>query len=146
MADEPNPDGQETYDDLDPHAETHDSDSDHKGWLKSDVGARGDEWIGRKVGQYEILRIIGTGGMGNVYEARQVRPHRSVALKIVKSAAATPAALHRFEMESEMLARLQHHGIAQVFNSGKQEHDGAVYPYFAMEYIRGSRSITDFAQ
>ena len=146
MIDEPNPDGQETFDDLDPHAETHDSDSDHKGWLKSDVGARGDEWIGRKVGQFEILRIIGTGGMGNVYEARQVRPHRSVALKIVKSAAATPAALHRFEMESEMLARLQHHGIAQVFHSGKQEHDGAVYPYFAMEYIRGSRSITDFAQ
>ena len=62
MADAPNPDGQETYDDLDPNAETHDSDSDHMGWLKSDVGARRDEWIGRKVGQYEILRIIGTGG------------------------------------------------------------------------------------
>ena len=119
MADDPNPDGQETYDDLDPNAETHDSDSDHKGWLKSDVEARVDEWIGRKVGQYEILQIIGTGGMGNVYEARQVHPHRSVALKIVKSAAATPAALHRFEMESEMLARLQHHGVAQVFSSGK---------------------------
>ena len=146
MAEESNPDEQETYDDLDPHAETHDSDSDHKGWLKSDVGARGDEWIGRKVGQFEILRIIGTGGMGNVYEASQVRPHRSVALKIVKSAASTPAALQRFEMESEMLARLQHHGIAQVYHSGKQEHDGAVYPYFAMEYIRGSCSITDYVE
>lgn len=146
MADDPNTDSQETFDDLDPHAETHDSDNDDKGWLKSDVGARGDEWIGRKVGQFEILRIIGTGGMGNVYEASQVHPHRSVALKIVKSAAATPAALHRFEMESEMLARLQHHGIAQVYHSGKQEHDGAVYPYFAMEYIRGSCSITDFVE
>jgi len=146
MVEEHNPDSQETNDDLDPNAETHDSDSDDQKWLKSDVGARGDEWIGRRVGQFEILRIIGTGGMGNVYEARQVHPHRSVALKIVKSAASSPAALHRFEMESEMLARLQHHGIAQVFNSGKQEHDGALFPYFAMEYIRGSCSITEYAE
>ena len=110
------------------------------------MGAKEDEWLGRSVGEFEIIRIIGIGGMGHVYEAKQMHPHRSVALKIVKSAAATPATLHRFEMESEMLARLQHPGIAQVYDSGHQIHGDVLLPYFAMEYVPGSRSITDYAE
>ena len=135
-----------THDFHDPHAETHHGENAVGEWFDSKVGAKEDEWLGRSVGEFEIIRIIGIGGMGHVYEAKQMHPHRSVALKIVKSAAATPATLHRFEMESEMLARLQHPGIAQVYDSGHQIHDDVLLPYFAMEYVPGSRSITDYAE
>ena len=64
MVDEPNPDGQETHDDLDPHAETHDSDSDHKGWLKSDVGARGDEGSVGKLVSLKFFESLARGGWG----------------------------------------------------------------------------------
>ena len=107
---------------------------------------RADEWIGRRIGEFEIVRIIGIGGMGNVYEAKQMHPHRSVALKIIKSAAASQATLNRFELESELLARLQHPGIAQVYESGHQIQDDVLLPYFVMEYVPGSRSITEYAQ
>ncbi len=135
-----------TRDTSDPHAETHHDDKASGDWIDTNVGVRADEWIGRTIGQFEIIRIIGMGGMGNVYEAKQTHPHRSVALKIVKTAAATPATLHRFEMESELLARLQHPGIAQVYDSGHQTQDDVLLPYFAMEYVPGSRSITDYAE
>ena len=91
-----------THDFHDPHAETHHGENAGGEWFDSKVGAKEDEWLGRSVGEFEIIRIIGIGGMGHVYEAKQMHPHRSVALKIVKSAAATPATLHRFEMESEI--------------------------------------------
>ncbi len=136
----------ETIDSSDSTAETYHSGVSENEWLDSNVGVLGEEWMGRKIGDFEIIRIIGTGGMGNVYEAKQVHPHRSVALKIVKSAAATPAALHRFERESELLARLQHPGIAQVYDSGHQTYDDVKLPYFAMEYVPGSRSITDYSE
>jgi len=141
MADEPITESGET----DPLAETFDGETADSAWLDSKVGARGDEWIGSVIGQFEIIRVIGTGGMGNVYEARQTNPHRSVALKIVKSAGASDTTLQRFEMESEMLARLQHPGIAQVYESGRQVHDGKPLPFFAMEYVAGSQSITEYA-
>ena len=136
----------ETQDFIDPHDETCHEEASSKDWLQSNVGVRHDEWIGHKIGDFEIVRIIGTGGMGNVYEAKQLHPHRAVALKIVKSVAATEATLHRFELESEMLARLQHPGIAQVYDSGHQTSDGVLLPYFAMEYVPGSKSITDYAE
>ena len=131
---------------FDPNAATCDGETAGKDWLASNISPRVDEWVGKTIGQFEIIQIIGTGGMGNVYEARQLHPHRSVALKIVKSAAASPATLHRFEMESEMLARLQHPGIAQVYDSGHQMQGETLLPFFAMEYVPGSRSITDYAQ
>ncbi|MDG1137332.1 MAG: serine/threonine-protein kinase, partial [Phycisphaerales bacterium] len=135
-----------TEGEFDPNGATFDGETASKGWLDSNVSPRIDEWVGKTIGQFEIIQIIGTGGMGNVYEARQLQPHRSVALKIVKSAAASPVTLHRFEMESEMLARLQHPGIAQVYDSGHQMQGETLLPFFAMEYVPGSRSITDYAQ
>lgn len=145
MVDEPRTDAGTSSGGDDPLADTYDGDTADSGWLESNVGVRGDEWVGNFIGQFEIIRVIGTGGMGNVYEARQTNPHRSVAIKIVKSAAASSTTLHRFEMESEMLARLQHPNIAQVYESGHQTHEGKPLPFFAMEYVPGSRSITDYA-
>ena len=131
---------------FDPNAITHDSETMESAWLESNVSPKVDQWVGKTIGQFKIIHIIGTGGMGNVYEAMQMHPHRSVALKIVKSVAVTPVTLQRFEMESEMLARLQHPGIAQVYDSGHQMLGTTLLPFFAMEFVPGSRSITDYAE
>src|SRR4051812_4842396 len=75
--------------------------------------------------------------MGAVYEAEQAQPHRVVALKVIKTAFITPELLRRFTQESEALARLQHSGIAQVYEAGTAEGEFGPQPYFAMEFIQG---------
>jgi tetratricopeptide (TPR) repeat protein len=93
--------------------------------------------VPNRIGRYEILRAIGAGGMGVVYEARQDRPSRTVALKVMRPGTISPSLLRRFEKESELLARLQHPGIAQIFDAGAVSMEGGTRPFFAMELIRG---------
>ncbi len=64
------------------------------------------------VGRYRIVRILGEGGMGTVYEAEEQHPRRTVALKVVKPGWVSTELLRRFELESLALGRLQHPGIA----------------------------------
>jgi serine/threonine protein kinase/tetratricopeptide (TPR) repeat protein len=97
------------------------------------VGASGP----RFVGQYEVLGLLGQGGMGAVYRARQASPSRVVALKIIHPALLTPALLRRFEFEAQILAELQHPGIAQIFEAGTADVHGQRLPFFAMELIEG---------
>src|SRR6516225_579458 len=87
-----------------------------------------------RVGRYRILRRIAEGGMGTVYEAEQDSPRRPVALKVVRPGLASPALLKRFAHEAQILGRLHHPGIAQVYEAGLAD-DGQ--PFFAMEFIRG---------
>lgn len=102
---------------------------------------------GDSLGQYRIVRVIGAGGMATVYEAIQERPRRRVALKVMSRGLDRSSAVHRFAFETEVLARLRHPGIAQIYEAGMhEESSGAATPYFAMEYIVGARSITDFAR
>jgi non-specific serine/threonine protein kinase/serine/threonine-protein kinase len=89
------------------------------------------------LGGYRILRLIGEGGMGAVYEAEQIKPRRTVALKVIKPALASEGNLRRFELESQALARLQHPGIAQIYEAGSTDAGFGPQPYFAMEFIRG---------
>ena len=104
-----------------------------------------DPLLGTTIGRYNITRVIAAGGMGTVYEASQETPKRTVALKVIRAGLVSPTALRRFRHESEILGRLRHPGIAQIFESG--EHGGEHgYPYFAMEYIPGARSITQYAE
>ena len=89
---------------------------------------------------YEILRVLGEGGMGIVYLARQKVPvQRQVALKIVKPGMDSARVITRFEAEQQALALLDHPNIAQVYDAGATK-DG--HPYFSMEYVEGL-SITD---
>jgi eukaryotic-like serine/threonine-protein kinase len=60
----------------------------------------------KSIGRYRILRVIGEGGMGIVYEAEQDQPRRTVALKIIKHGMSSPELLRRFEQESQALGRL----------------------------------------
>src|SRR6266849_3864326 len=89
------------------------------------------------IGRYRIIRLIGEGGMGAVYEAEQQQPRRSVALKVIKPGIATGQLIRRFEQESQSLARLHHPGIAQVYEAGTAETAFGTQPYFAMELIQG---------
>ena len=83
---------------------------------------------------YEILGILGRGGMGVVYKARQVGLNRLVALKMILSGAhASSEELSRFRTEAEAVARLRHPNIVQIFDIG--ERDGR--PFFALEYCEG---------
>lgn len=98
-------------------------------------GQPGD--IALQIGHYRILRVIGEGGMGTVYEAQQERPRRTVALKVIKPGLATPSVIRRFELESQVLGRLQHPGIAQIYEAGMADSGQGPQPYFAMEFVRG---------
>jgi eukaryotic-like serine/threonine-protein kinase len=89
------------------------------------------------IGRYRILRLVGEGGMGSVYEAEQEQPRRIVALKVIKPGLAEPDLLWRFQQESQALARLQHPGIAQIYEAGAEDGGAGLQPFFAMEFIRG---------
>jgi len=88
--------------------------------------------------------LIGEGGMGTVYEAEQDNPRRTVALKIVRPGLMSRSLLRRFEHEAQMLGRLQHHGIASIYDAGTDVTDEGEQPYFAMEFVNGP-TITAFA-
>jgi WD40 repeat protein/predicted Ser/Thr protein kinase len=91
---------------------------------------------------FTVLRLIGTGGVGAVYLAEQSRPRRTVALKVLRRGFESGSVLRRFELEAEMLARLHHPGVAQIFaaHSG----DRSSPPFIAMELVEGA-PITDYA-
>src|SRR5262245_35861088 len=92
-----------------------------------------------RVPGYEILSELGRGGMGVVYQARQVRAGRLVALKMILGGAHVSAdELARFRTEAEAVARLQHPNVVQVFEVG--EHDGL--PFFSLEFCPGG-SLAD---
>ena len=100
----------------------------------------------KRIGQYHIKRAIASGGMGTVYEAVQEKPRRVVAVKLMKQGIASRSAMRRFEYESQILARLRHPGIAQVYEAGTHRDESGTVPFFAMEYIVGAEPITKYAK
>ena len=101
--------------------------------------------VGKRIGQYAIEDVVAVGGMGCVFKALQERPARAVALKVLLPGFAMESRVARFRIESEMLGRLQHAHIAQVFEAGICEHVTGMIAYFAMELIPGALSLTDYA-
>jgi tRNA A-37 threonylcarbamoyl transferase component Bud32/tetratricopeptide (TPR) repeat protein len=101
--------------------------------------------VGKRIGRYRIKRLIGVGGIGAVYEAIQEQPRRTVALKVMRAGIASRSALRRFEYEAQLLGRLRHPGIAQVYEAGTHDALTGPVPYFAMEYIPAAATLTDFA-
>lgn len=89
----------------------------------------------RRFPQLEILEVLGRGGMGVVYKARQKRLDRTVALKVLSSRVASESAFaDRFQREARALARLQHPHIVLVYDFGEVE---GQY-YLVMEYVHGA--------
>jgi len=96
---------------------------------------------GSRIGRYRLVKPIGEGGFGTVYEAEQLEPvQRRVALKIIKLGMDTREVIARFEAERQTLALMEHPHIAQVLDAGATE---TGRPYFVMELVRG-RPITEY--
>jgi tetratricopeptide (TPR) repeat protein len=90
----------------------------------------------RRIGDYRILRKLGEGGMGIVYEAEQQHPRRLVALKVIRGGAhVDETRLKMFHREAQTLGRLKHPSIAAIYESGDTE-DGQ--HFFAMELVNGA--------
>jgi serine/threonine-protein kinase len=95
---------------------------------------------GRVLGDYQLLRRLGTGGMGQVYLARQLSLKRDVAVKLLRNDLSTNAtALKRFQAEAEAVAKLNHPNIVHIHQIG--EHDG--FRYMVLEYVNG-RNLRDY--
>ncbi|MDX9910723.1 MAG: protein kinase [Phycisphaerales bacterium] len=96
------------------------------------------------IGAYRLLRQIGEGGFGVVYEAEQTSPvRRRVALKLIKPGMDSAAVVARFEAERQALAVMDHPCIAKVFDGGVTDAASGSRPYFVMEFVRGEE-ITEF--
>jgi non-specific serine/threonine protein kinase/serine/threonine-protein kinase len=89
------------------------------------------------IGGCRILGVIGRGGMGVVYRAEQPSPRRVVAVKVLAPAFLDPSVIRRFEQEAQVLARLDHPGIARILHAGVERVAGAELPYLVMEHVDG---------
>lgn len=96
-----------------------------------------DPQIPKRIAQYDIVDILGRGGMGVVYRARQTNPSREVALKVVHPYVTSATLSRRVEFEAQVLARLQHPGIAQIFEAGTDHLESRPLSFFAMELVDG---------
>lgn len=88
-----------------------------------------------RIGPYRLLRELGRGGMGVVYLAQQEEPfQRQVAIKLIHPQAYNEQTVRRFEDERQILARMEHPNVVQLFDGGTTD-DGQ--PYFVMEHVEG---------
>jgi hypothetical protein len=111
------------------------------------VAERADrDLVGSTVSGFYVVRRIGAGGMGQVYEARQERPQRTVALKTLAVHFPSERARRRFEDEAEIVARLRHPAIAQVLAAGTARVGDDDVPWFAMELVEEPRAIDRFVR
>lgn len=92
-----------------------------------------NDLLGKRLGDFEVLRELGRGGMGIVYEARQVSLKRRVALKVLGGAGLTAKSVQRFHREAEAAAKLHHSNIVAVFATGEENY----ICFYAMELIDG---------
>ena len=89
------------------------------------------------IGPYQVERVLGFGGMGTVYLAREAGSDQAVALKVVRHAGLSTQGRHRFQREAEALRRLDHGGIARILGSGVYDGPDGPRPYLVLEYIEG---------
>lgn len=110
------------------------------GRLVSEIAGRTEpvaaDWVGRTLGHYRIKAVLGSGAMGNVYEAYDDRLKRTVAMKVLPTRVEPghePIGLKMFLQEARVAARLQHPSIVTIYEVG---HEAGMY-FFAMERVHG---------
>jgi len=103
--------------------------------------APGSAMIGKTVGKYKILELIGHGGMGSVFKANRADEayDKQVAIKILRRGMDTPSNIARFKRERNILANLDHPNIARLLDGGITQ--GGL-PYLVMEYVQGTSLLT----
>lgn len=114
-----------------PGARAHDDEGDPRGLV---------------IGRYTVMRRIASGGMGTVYEAEQPQPRRRVALKLLRTPFPSAAARARFTLEAEILGRLEHHGVATIYEASTHPGAGGSVPFLAMELVADARPLTVYAR
>ena len=102
-------------------------------------------WEGLRIDGFRILRVLASGGMGHVFEARQENPSRAVALKLLRPEVASRSLLARFEHEAQILGRLTHPSIARIYASGTTDVGFGEQPWIALELVEGAAPITGYA-
>jgi WD40 repeat protein len=90
-----------------------------------------------EIGGHAVLGVVGFGASGVVLKARQPSTERVVAVKVLGSGAWNPAAIQRFRREIRLLGRLEHAGIARVYDAGTDTSTVPSRPYFVMEFVDG---------
>jgi len=102
------------------------------------AGAAGEDLVASRIGAYEVIREIGRGGMGTVYEAARVDGafRKRVAIKVIRATLLTEAMQERFRRERQILAGLDHPNIAHILDGGTTE---TGRPFFVMEHVSGVR-------
>ena len=90
-----------------------------------------------RIGEYRVVRLIGRGSMGTVYEATRPDTGARVAVKVLRTGVPSAALLHRFRREAETLARLDHPYVARIHGSGTAEIGPGSHPFIAMELVDG---------
>jgi serine/threonine protein kinase len=99
-----------------------------------------EDLTGKQLGQYQLVALLGEGGMAVVYKAYQPNMERCVALKILpRHYAAEPDFIRRFKQEARIIASLEHPNVLPVYDYG--EADG--YTYIVMRYIEGGKTLAD---
>lgn len=98
--------------------------------------SNGNERVGQVVARYKLVRLIGYGGMGTVYEGIRADDEyrQRVAVKLIKSNVGAPGMSSRFRRERQILAALEHRNIARLLDGGATEQGE---PFFVMEYVEG---------
>ena len=116
-------------------------DSYGKGLLDQDLAetaqktfAASDSFARKRYGAYQVMRLLGEGGMGVVYLAERTDLRSRVAIKVLRDAWLSPARRERFAVEQRTLAQLNHPSIARLYDAAVLP-DGT--PYFVMEYVEG---------
>jgi WD40 repeat protein len=106
----------------------------------------GEPLVGDTLGGCVLESILGRGGVGTVFAARQLEPPRPIAIKILPVARTRPRDIERFRREANALARLEHPAIARIYASGIEFRGEVPLPYIVMELIPDARSIVEWAR
>ncbi|MBP6002588.1 MAG: serine/threonine protein kinase [Pyrinomonadaceae bacterium] len=99
-----------------------------------EYGLNTNALIGKQIGSYTLLEVVGTGGMGTVFRASRDGFEKEFAVKLIKRGMDTDAVLRRFQLERRILSRLEHPNIAGLLDGGTTD-DGL--PYFVLEFVDG---------
>jgi eukaryotic-like serine/threonine-protein kinase len=105
-----------------------------RGVLRERAGDPDHRSLPERLGEFRVLRELGHGGMGVVYEAVQESLGRHVALKVLHNVHLSAKRLQRFQREAQAVAQLHHTNIVPIFGVG--DHEGL--PYYVMQYIKGN--------
>ena len=110
-------------------------------YLAQDLERAATGHVGRRIGPYQLVRMLGRGGMGTVYEAVRAddQYRQSVAMKFISQGFDNPESIARFRNERQILATLQHPNIAALLDGGTTA-DGQ--PYIVMEFIEGEPIVS----